>query len=198
VALAKILLTKANFIVLDEPTNHLDISSKAVLQKALINFKGSLILVSHDIDFLKPLVNKVVEIRKGEIKTYDGDIEYFLYKKQQAEIADENKATKVRLIEDNLSKKELKRQEAELRQKRFNALKHIVKQVSNLEKEIEKLEAQQKNLENYLSNPDAYGNASDLTNKTKEFNTVKKMLEEKMYEWTILSEELQKIENQFN
>ncbi len=83
VALAKILLTKSNFIILDEPTNHLDISSKDVLLKALKNFPGSLILVSHDIDFLKPLVNKVVEVKKGKIKEYPGGIEYYLQKERR-------------------------------------------------------------------------------------------------------------------
>ncbi|GAG96022.1 unnamed protein product, partial [marine sediment metagenome] len=81
VALAKILLTKSNFIVLDEPTNHLDISSKKVLQQALINFNGSLILVSHDVDFLLPIVSRVVEIRKGKIQTFSGGIDYYLQKR---------------------------------------------------------------------------------------------------------------------
>lgn len=198
VALSKILLTKSNFIILDEPTNHLDISSKAVLQKALINFKGSLILVSHDLDFLKPLVNKVVEIRKGEVKTYEGDMEYFLYKKQQNESADENVSIKNQTAEDSFSKKEQKRLEAALRQKKYNASKNIVNKISLLEKEIENLESEQKIIEDYLASPDAYGNTSDLTNKTKAFNSVKQLLEEKVNQWTILSEELQKIENQFN
>ena len=70
VALARILLTKSNLIVLDEPTNHLDISSKNILQKALVDFKGSLVLVSHDVDFLLPIVDKVVEIRKSSFKIF--------------------------------------------------------------------------------------------------------------------------------
>ena len=83
VALAKILLTKSNLIILDEPTNHLDISSKQILQKALQEFQGSLILVSHDVDFLTPIVNKVVEIRKGEIKSFADGIEYYLSKREE-------------------------------------------------------------------------------------------------------------------
>ena len=92
VALAKILLTKSNFIILDEPTNHLDISSKKVLQRALIDFNGSLILVSHDIDFLEPIVNKVVEIRKGEVKNFEGGIEYYLRKRDL--LAEESQSVK--------------------------------------------------------------------------------------------------------
>jgi len=84
VALSKILLTKSNFIILDEPTNHLDISSKKVLQQALIKFSGSLILVSHDVDFLRPIVNKVIEIRKGEIKIFSGGIDYYLIKREES------------------------------------------------------------------------------------------------------------------
>ncbi len=80
-ALAKILLSPSNFIILDEPTNHLDYSSKKVLQQALVNFAGSLILVSHDVEFLKPIANRVVDIRAGKLKIYEGDIEYYFYKR---------------------------------------------------------------------------------------------------------------------
>jgi ATP-binding cassette subfamily F protein 3 len=83
VALVKILLTQANFLILDEPTNHLDMNSKKVLQNALINFNGSLILVSHDIDFLTPIVNKVVDIRYGSIRLFEGSINYYLQKKKK-------------------------------------------------------------------------------------------------------------------
>jgi len=80
VALCKILLTKANLIVLDEPTNHLDIDSKKILQKALIDFTGSLIIVSHDVDFIRPIANKIVDIRNKRIKLYPGNIDYYLDK----------------------------------------------------------------------------------------------------------------------
>ncbi len=83
-ALAKILLSPSNFIILDEPTNHLDYSSKKVLQQALVNFSGSLILVSHDVEFLKPIANRVVDIRAGKVRIYEGDIEYYLYKFEES------------------------------------------------------------------------------------------------------------------
>jgi len=91
VALAKILLTRSNLIILDEPTNHLDITSKEILQKALIDFSGSIVLISHDIDFLKPIVNKTVEIKNRKVTLFEGGIEYFLYKKSLNEnVANEN------------------------------------------------------------------------------------------------------------
>ncbi len=134
VALAKILLTKSNFIILDEPTNHLDISSKEVLLKALINFTGSLILVSHDIDFLKPLVNKVVEVKKGKIKEYPGGIEYYLQKREELIEHGRENSKKEKTDKENFSRKDQKRIEAELRQKKYNATKEIADKIKDLEK----------------------------------------------------------------
>src|SRR5690606_32237645 len=77
-ALAKMLLQPFNVLVMDEPTNHLDIKSKNVLKQALQNFDGTLILVSHDRDFLQGLTNKVYEFKDGKIKEYLGDIDFYL------------------------------------------------------------------------------------------------------------------------
>ena len=157
VALAKILLTKSNFIVLDEPTNHLDISSKKVLQQALINFKGSLILVSHDVDFLQPIVSKVVEIRKGKIQPLAGGIDYYLHKREELNINDvEEKITKG--SEPVTTKKEQKRIEAEKRQAKYSATKDLVSEIARLEKKIEELEEKERNLENTLAKPETYNN----------------------------------------
>ncbi|MFZ0454639.1 MAG: ATP-binding cassette domain-containing protein, partial [Ignavibacteriaceae bacterium] len=154
VALAKILLTKSNFIILDEPTNHLDISSKDVLLKALINFSGSLILVSHDIDFLKPLVNKVVEVKQGKIKEYPGGIEYYLQKREEL-IEQENESLK-KAGKENLSRKDQKRVKAEIRQKKYNATKDISNKIKKLEEKIEELEKKEIQLKKLLSDPDIY------------------------------------------
>lgn len=197
VALAKILLTKANFIILDEPTNHLDISSKEVLQKALIDFSGSLILVSHDVDFLDPVVNKVVEIRKGEVKLYPGGIQYYIEKKQLSEIENAPDKTK-KTSEPSVSKKELKRAEAELRQKRYMATKDLITKVENLEMKIESLELKQKELENLLANPAIYSNPGTAKEKNFEYQQVKESLENTIAEWEKYSEQLHTIEKQFS
>jgi len=81
-ALAKMLLQPFNVLVMDEPTNHLDIKSKNVLKKALMNFEGTLIVVSHDRDFLQGLTNKVYEFKDKKIKEYLGDIDYYLEKRK--------------------------------------------------------------------------------------------------------------------
>ncbi len=140
VALARILLTKSNLIVLDEPTNHLDISSKNILQKALVDFKGSLVLVSHDVDFLMPIVNKVVEIRKNSFKIFLGGIDDYLYKRKQIIESEKANTFKNQPNVDSFSRKDQKRIEAEQRQKKYLATKDIIKQISQLEEKIDTLE----------------------------------------------------------
>jgi ATP-binding cassette subfamily F protein 3 len=196
VALAKILLTKSNFIILDEPTNHLDISSKRVLQRALIDFKGSLILVSHDIDFLEPIVNKVTEIRKGEIKNFEGGIEYYLRKREILE--EESKSIKETLNIEISSRKDQKRLEAEQRQKRYTATKDLIIKIANLEKRISELEEKEKNLEKELTLPETYSNPETARSKNLEFQNSKKELERVLAEWEVASNELARLESQFS
>jgi ATP-binding cassette subfamily F protein 3 len=198
VALAKILLTKSNLIILDEPTNHLDISSKQILQKALQEFRGSLILVSHDVDFLTPVVNKVVDIRKGEIKLFAGGIEYYLSKK---ETQPEQQQTGAKILSDSsesVSKKDKKRIEAEVRQKRYNATKDLINEVNDVENKIEEIEKKIKELEQNLANPEVYNNPLKARDITLEFNSSKSELEKNISRWEKLSEELNEIERQFD
>ncbi|NNJ88740.1 MAG: ABC-F family ATP-binding cassette domain-containing protein [Eudoraea sp.] len=132
-ALAKMLLQPFNVLVMDEPTNHLDIASKNVLKQALINFEGTLIVVSHDRDFLQGLTNKVYEFKDKKIKEYLGDINYFL---------DERKAADFRAIEKKSVKAAQKKRSAKTEkpyqdQKKLKSLKN---KLSNLESEIGVLE----------------------------------------------------------
>ncbi len=196
IALAKILLTKSNFIILDEPTNHLDISSKKVLQRALMDFKGSLILVSHDIDFLEPVVNKVVEIRKGEIKNFEGGIEYYLRKKDMRE--DESKSVSESAGSESSTRKDQKRLEAEQRQKRYNATKDLLKKIEILEKRISELEEKERTLEKELTLPETYSNPEKARLKNLDFQESKKELEKILTEWEKASNELTKVESQFS
>ncbi|MFZ2323115.1 MAG: ABC-F family ATP-binding cassette domain-containing protein [Ignavibacteriaceae bacterium] len=198
VALCKILLTKANLIILDEPTNHLDYSSKLILQKVLIDFKGTLILVSHDIDFLRPIVNKVVDIRKGIIKYYPGDIDYFLSKRSENfenifDSSDEKKDKK-----EFSNKKDQKRFEAELRQQKHKATKEIVKEILIWEEKVNKLENAVKELENKLADPNIYTDGDTAKDITNRFNKTKSDLEYALKKWEELNEKLQQIESQFN
>jgi ATP-binding cassette subfamily F protein 3 len=198
VALCKILLSKANLIILDEPTNHLDYSSKLILQKALVEFKGSLILISHDIDFLRPIVDKVIDIRKGLIKYYPGNIDYYLSKRLGLSEDLNNQIAIRKEREEYLNRKNQKRIEAEIRQQKHSATKNIIKSINDLELSISKLELEYKELEQKLVDPEIYSNEVDIKQTTSRYNKVKSDLEKAMSQWTQLNEELQKIETQFN
>jgi ATP-binding cassette, subfamily F, member 3 len=193
VALAKILLTSSNLIILDEPTNHLDITSKEILQKALIDFSGSIVLISHDIDFLKPIVNKTVEIKSRTVSLFEGGIEYFLYKKSLNEIgmrADDNESNKT----SSENKKLQKKREAELRQKIYSSTKELKEKIKLIEKKIEGLEKNQKELEDILFSAETYKDIKFANEKTLELNNNKSELEQCLVDWEKLSVEIQKIE----
>jgi ATP-binding cassette subfamily F protein 3 len=198
IALVKILLTKANFIVLDEPTNHLDLSSKEILQQALVDYSGSLILVSHDVDFLKPIVNKVVDIRKGNIKIYEGGLDYYLSKRAAEMDGSEAKINKNIAAQDNISRREQRRLEAEQRQKRFRATRDVIKKIEELEKHISGLELREDELENKLADEKIYSDPAKAKEVTSEYNKVKEDINYKLAEWSRLTEELQNIESQFS
>lgn len=136
-ALCKMLLHPFNVLIMDEPTNHLDIASKNVLKKALKQFEGTLILVSHDRDFLQDLASTVYSFREGGIKEYLGDINYFL---EQHELED-MRAVEMRSKKDQTSVKKVKEGKqsyADQKQKKKlqNKLSKIESDISALEKKI--------------------------------------------------------------
>ena len=195
VALSRLLLTKANLIILDEPTNHLDFSSKAILQEALMNFSGTLIIVSHDIDFLHPIVNKVVEIRDCLVKVFPGNIDYYLLKRQEmlgqkAEILETTSA-------DKTTRKDQKRIEAELRQKKFAATKDLRTKLEKCEKEVSSLEELKSRLEGELSDAKIFTNPQLAKEKNLEYEKTKALLDTTYLVWTELSDKLEEIEKGF-
>ena len=198
VALCKILLTKANFIILDEPTNHLDYTSKLILQKALIDFNGSLILVSHDVDFLRPIASKVIDIRKGKLKTYLGDIDYFLSKRDLSLLERDAVVVEKKEKVETINRKDQKRLEAELRQQKHNATKNLVKEISSWEIKISSYENLLKDLENKLADPNIYSDGDAAKDITNRFNKAKSELEQANKKWEKLTEKLLEIESQFN
>ncbi len=183
-ALAKLLLQPFNVLVMDEPTNHLDISSKNVLKEALRNFDGTLVLVSHDRDFLQGLTNKVYEFRDQAIKEYLGDINYYL---------DERKAEDFRAIEKKSGpsegKTEKKNTEQDYRgQKRLKALKN---QLSALESDISDLEKELARIDHDLHLN--YDQVIARENFFDSYQQRKKDLESLMKDWECISLQLEKL-----
>jgi len=196
VALAKILLTKSNFIILDEPTNHLDMISSQLLQSALVNFSGSLVIVSHDVDFLRTIVNKVFDIRNEKTTLYEGDIDYYLWKKESENnrIISENNYFDKKSSSKDISKKELRRLEAEKRQMRFEATKDISAEIKKLEMKINELEETETELEKKLADPNIYNDHRRALEVNIEYKKTKDELEKLLLLWEEKQDKLKEIE----
>lgn len=192
-ALAKIFLTKANVIVLDEPTNHLDISSRQILQEALLNFSGSLIIVSHDVEFIRPIADKILEIYPGHFQYYFGGIDYYLGKKDNGILKDTN-ANNIATNKATVSRKEAKRLEAEKRQKLYSATKDLKEEIDNIECNISELEELKLKCETDLSKEEVYSNPEKSKETTYRYEKAKRDLEDAYSIWERLQEKLENAE----
>jgi ATP-binding cassette subfamily F protein 3 len=137
-ALAKLLLNPFNVLIMDEPTNHLDMVSKSVLKEALLNFDGSLIVVSHDRDFLQGLVNKVYEFRDFKTKEYLGDIDYYLEQRNFDNFRDVEKVNLT--IENTQNSETSKRVDLKTQKKIKNQISKIEMQIATIETEISNMD----------------------------------------------------------
>lgn len=152
-SLAKMLLFPTNLLILDEPTNHLDMLSKDILKSALIQFDGTLIVVSHDRDFLQGLTNKVYEFKKPHIKEYIGDIYDFLEEKRIKELDDLNKKQKSQPQEVQTSQSKI---DYEAKKKDDREKRRIEKEIKRLEEEIEKREQELAMLDEIMADPTSH------------------------------------------
>ena len=150
-SLAKMLLFPTNLLVLDEPTNHLDMLSKDILKSALLQFDGTLIVVSHDRDFLQGLTTKVYEFRKPHIKEYIGDIYDFLEEKRLKELDDLNRKQKVQQQTTPAVSQNKIDYEAKKRDDREK--KRVEKEIKKLEEQIDALEKELAELDEVMANP---------------------------------------------
>lgn len=184
-ALAKMLLQPFNVLVMDEPTNHLDIKSKHVLKQALQNFEGTLILVSHDRDFLQGLTNKVYEFKDRKIKEYLGDIDFYLDQRKAEDFRGIEKKTESKAIKEKAEKKPNSFEEQKKQKSLKNKLGTIEGDITSLEKEIAEIDHQ------LLMDYDATIAAPDFFDT---YQKKKKKLEEQMKKWEQLSIELDNIQ----
>ena len=192
-AMAKLMLNPYNLLALDEPTNHMDILSKDILKQALVRYDGTLIIVSHDRDFLDGLVDKVYEFRDGHVKEHLGGIQDFLEKLRIENLNELERHNPAKKKEDAVQQA-AKEEQKQAAQQSYQARKHLSKEekkmknrVDFLEKEIAKLEEKQKALEQVLGNP---GPSDDIFELTRQYLENKRELDAKTDEWASLSEKL--------
>jgi ATP-binding cassette subfamily F protein 3 len=196
-AIARLLFEPYNLLILDEPTNHLDMRSKDILKKALLQYNGTLVVVSHDREFLDGLVTKIYEFRNKKIREHLGGIYEFLERK---------KITSLRELE---MKKESQKpagtkNESSARHdyNKKKMLEREIRKASNriiiIENNIEKLEQQIAGMDSIISNPSE--NSEGLNNPEfyKEYDEIRKRLNEEMWNWQKYHEDLETLKSKRN
>ncbi|CAM3268055.1 ABC-F family ATP-binding cassette domain-containing protein [Aequorivita lipolytica] len=182
-ALAKLLLQPFNVLVMDEPTNHLDIKSKNVLKEALKSFEGTLLLVSHDRDFLQGLTNKVYEFKDHHIKEYLGDINYFLEQRNLQNLREAEKRTVVSAVKEKRSAGEEYEIQKKLKSVK-NKLSNVESSIASLEKEIATIDTELLiNYEETIAKPHFFD----------KYQEKKKKLKKLMEEWELLQETVESL-----
>jgi len=182
VALCKLLLEPVNLLIMDEPTNHLDMVSKDILKKALNKYDGTLIIVSHDRDFLQGLTQKVYEFKEQNIKEHLGDIHDFLNAKKvadfkQFELENKQKATTKKTQDSDNKSNYLERKQAD------KDIKKTSNKVKSLERSVEALENELKELDTELAQPERYKELSSQAGFFESYQEKQKQLALYMSEW---------------
>jgi ATP-binding cassette subfamily F protein 3 len=204
-ALLKIMLQDANFLILDEPTNHLDIKTKDIFQHALLNYHGTLVIVSHDRYFLDCLVQRVMEIRQGKIYDYPGNYSYFIEKRREGSVptspvalnagrdssSDDSSAESPK--KSVYKTKEEKRLEAEARNKLSQLRQDLKNKVTLVETQVHQLESEKAAREKELCEPETCKSPGRIKLLNQELKTLIGELEGLYENWHGLAQQLEEI-----
>lgn len=182
-AILKIILKGANFLILDEPTNHLDIESRQVIEEMLEEYSGTLLLVSHDRYLIDRVANRVLAIEQGKLQNYTGNYSYYLEKKKQLQARDEASGSKNKQISQQ--------QKLRLKQKEWEREKKMLaKGLEQLEERIQLLEESQDQTEEFLVSPGIYNDQEKYRACLEEYEKIKGELNQAYQEWESLLEEI--------
>ncbi len=173
ISLAKILISSANFLIMDEPLNHLDKLAKQALEKALADYEGTLILISHDRYFLNKIVNRVIEIKDGNLETYHGNYSYYLEKRESTE---DNRENRTDNSPTEMSRRERKKFEAKQRQRISTERNRLSRLIEETEKKIDELEKKKTEIERVMSDPLTYEDKKLLVQLQKDLAEINKEL----------------------
>ena len=188
-AMARLMLSPHNLLIMDEPTNHMDMRSKDILKEALMRFDGTVILVSHDREFLDGMVDKIYEFRDGGVKEYLGGIYYFLEKRKVESLAEiERKATPTTAAKEGAA--------ASSGKLSYEQKKEQEKQIRKLRKVVEAIEAELADIESQIADYDArFASATEYNEADyRAYDELKNRYDRQMHEWEKASYELELIE----
>lgn len=182
-------LNRGNVLVLDEPTNHLDLSTKEVLEDALAEFSGTIILVSHDRYLLNKVASRIIEVKHNEVNSYEGNFDAYSEAVNSARQLKAQSEAEIKRAEEEKAYKENKAKQYRSKEQRAaDAQKR--NRIRELEKEIEDTEVLIFELENAISDPEIASDYSKMSEKCKELEEAKTALDQKMDEWAELSDQL--------
>ena len=198
-SLAKILLKPANFLILDEPTNHLDMQSQKVLQDALISYKGTLLIVSHNRDFLDPITNKVIEFYSDgkPMKTFIGNLSSFIEARSVDVLNKTIKPSNTKLQKNTNSRKEIRKAQGKARQKKSEAIKPLQNELDAIESDIEKCERRKTEIEKNMNSEDFF-KSNDHIEITEEYKSLLVKLEKLFSNWSTTSDQIDEISNEYD
>ncbi len=198
-SLAKILLKPANFLILDEPTNHLDMQSQKVLQDALISYKGTLLIVSHNRDFLDPITNKVIEFYSDgkPMKTFIGNLSSFIEARSVDVLNNSTKPSNTKLQKNTNSRKEIRKAQGKARQKKSEAIKPLQIELDEIESDIEKCERRKTEIEKNMNSEDFF-KSNDHIEITEEYKSLLVKLEKLYSNWSTTSDQIEEISNEYD
>ncbi len=188
-ALARMIATPANCMLLDEPTNHLDMSSQEVLQEAMRQYSGTIVVVSHNRYFLDQFVNKVIEVKGGCVSLHDGNVADYLYyqdllnRRKMEEKKGEEALSPSETDTSRDNKKDKRRKEAERRQKRQQLAGSWLKKLAEAEKKVEKLEMKKEVLEKLLADPALYQDQDRWSTTSREYEECRRRMDRWMGRW---------------
>ena len=198
-SLAKILLKPANFLILDEPTNHLDMQSQKVLQDALISYKGTLLIVSHNRDFLDPITNKVIEFYSDgkPMKTFIGNLSSFIEARSVDVLNNSTKPSNTKLQKNTNSRKEIRKAQGKARQNKSEAIKPLQNELDEIESDIEKCERRKTEIEKNMNSEDFF-KSNDHIEITEEYKSLLVKLEKLFSNWSTTSDQIDEISNEYD
>lgn len=200
-ALARIIASPANLLIMDEPTNHLDMSSQEVLQEALAEYDGSVLVVSHNRYFLDQFINKVLEIREGRGTLQEGTIRDYLQRREAERLNHQGGA----FPDDNTNKsagsggrgKKIRQEQARIRQEKSKKLKPWQEKIAKAEKDIEEMETLKKELEQLLADPELYRDQESFAERSREYAEIDRKLARRYDHWEEIQEKVEEIEAEF-